>query len=356
MSTYGDKTFRSIINLIEQLQDAVIIGYTQEFLKNILAQAASTIEIYLKRDAFPLKSNRDNFVSFIDELNNHVNNKNLIDNFHNIRLQYNLVKHDPNTSLKISAVINDISQLIPTISEINNKAIGQVNVPIRNNTTRIFWLCAWDHYIHGETEVTIFLPTKYTGFTGVPSIDLVHIKALDWDTFKSELPLFGNILPYDQWIPSEQSEFWFSQGDCLTPIVFEGEYGALLACLAKYESQETGRLPGLNRTDTSLHLYQSCLLATIDHISVSGVNINIENIINIVNAQYAVNPTENERARYFILKIHNLISKTPEKIRTSLVGPFWVTADELNNKDNYCHDSDIHTAIDRENRILLGIR
>ncbi|MGO2353343.1 MAG: hypothetical protein ACTH58_01265 [Marinomonas foliarum] len=357
MASYGEKTIREVSELEGLLRQSVIDGYSQDELRAHVSNAAAKLELFLKRDVFPLKSNRANFVEFIDELKKHIANQSLIDNLHDLRKLYNKAKHDPNYTVEVSDAIKAVSSSIPTLVEICRLSLGQTNSPIRAAATRIFWICGWDHYIHGETEVAVFLPSKYDGFLGAKSLDCVNIVGLKWDSFKNELPLFGKVHPYADWIPKGQTDFWFSEGDCLTPLVFEGEYKALLSCLAKYENEAQGRLPGLNRTDSSQSLYQSCVLATIDIAVSSPMNLRSQSsaIVNLVNSQYAVPASENQRVENFVNQILDLVEEIPSASISALTGPFWVKPEELQSTDTYALDERIHTAVDKKNRLLLGV-
>jgi hypothetical protein len=358
LATYGEKIRKEISQVDLSLRNLVISGYSQDAIRDHVIKAATTIELFLKRDVFPLKSNRDNFASFIDELKHHILDASLIDRFHDIRLLYNTAKHDPSRVIDISKAVEKISALIPVVEEISRLSLGQTGAPVRSLATRIFWICGWDHYVNGETEVAVFLPSEYDGFLGAHSLDEMFIKIREWDTFTAELPLFGQVHSYQDWIPKGQSEFWLSQRDCLPPLVFEGEYKSLLSCLAKYEGEAKDKWPGMNRTDSSQNLFQSCILASLDlaAVTTSELSAEVENIVKITNTQYAVPPSENERAERFVSDIVNLISQVPKEFRSVLTGPFWVTPEELKESEVYSINLDIHTAIDKSNRVLLGVR
>lgn len=347
-----------ISDLEISLKKLLIDGYSQEELREFVNNVAVKVELFLKRDVFPMKSNRDNFIAFIDELKTSIADTSLVEKFHDIRKLYNKAKHEPTYIINISEAIDAISSIKPTITEICRQSLGQTNDPVRVAATRVFWICAWDHIIHGETEIVIFIPSEYDGFLGARSLDLVHIKCTEWETFKTELTFIGNVHPYDKWIPQGQTEFWFSEGDCLTPLVFEGDFKSLLSCLAKYESEAEGRLPGLSRTDCSQNLFQSCMLATLDIATSSQIILNneISTITNLVNNQYAVPISENSRVENFVTQIVNLIEEIPTANQCALTGPFWVTAEELHSIESYAINTDIHTAIDKNNRVLLGVK
>tara|TARA_R110001583_G_scaffold85821_1_gene224854 strand:- start:7679 stop:8758 length:1080 start_codon:yes stop_codon:yes gene_type:complete len=357
MSTYGEKVLNQIAEIESYIRNLAITGYDQDQIKNSISQVAALVELHLKRDFFPEKSNKDSLISFIDKLDEDTSDTFDLSSFHTIRKLYNKAKHDPYIVIDLSEAIDTVSYLRKTLEKVHELSIGQISTPVRQAAKRIFWVCAWDHLIHNETEITIFLPSSYDGYLGAHSIDCIHIKALDWGKFKSDLVNFGKVHPYEEWIPNGQTDFWFSEGDCLTPIVFEGEYKALLVCAARYKSNKVGRLAGLNRTDTSQYLFQSCVLGVIDHIDdINHMSTKVDNIVNTVINEYAVETTETDRVSYFVKQITNLIDSTPIHLRYSITGPYWVTPDEIESLDKYSFNKDIHSAIDKQNRFVLGVR
>lgn len=357
MSTYGKKILNQLADSEKFIRKLAIDGYDQDEIKHALSKVAALVELHLKRDVFPAKSSRDNFASFIDALSSHLSDASVVTNLHAVRLLYNKAKHDPNTFIDLSEALSVVSAVRESLEKVHALSIGQINVAIRHAAKRIFWICGWDHLIHAETEVTIFLPSEYDGFLGAHSIDLIHINALDWDNFKNDLKNFGNVHHYKDWIPKEQTDFWFSEGDCLTPLVFEGEYKAVIVCAARYKSSKTGRLPGLNRTDSSQYLFQSCVLAAIDHVdNLSDMHFKIDNMASTVMNEYAVDTTEVGRVKSFLKEIANLIYNVPIHLRPSLTGPYWITPDELHQIDKYSVNQIIHSAIDKQNRFVIGVR
>lgn len=355
MASYAEKTKNDIISIVNSLQRFAIHGYSQADIRDSINQAAARIELFLKKDVYPLKSNNDNFFSFIDELKNDVSGHSLVDKIHDLRKLYNKAKHDPLYKVELSEAIEAVKNIIPSIDEISLAKIGQSASPIRAAAERIFWICGWDHIIHAEVEVAIFLPSDYDGYLGAHSIDMVNLKFSGWDALKSELPSFGKLLPYQDWIPKGQYEFWFSESDCLNPLVFEGDYKSLLICLAKHESKKDGRLPGLNRTDSSQNLFQSCVLAALDCVQ-NSVEPDISEVVSVAISQYAVPVEDTSRVESFVTNIIDLTMQVPTECRAALSGPFWVTEKELEERDKYAIDKTIHSAIDKENRFLLGVK
>lgn len=343
---------------LQLLNQYMIEGYEDSDIKNLLSKIAGATELFLKRDVFPSKSNRDNFYSFIEELKTHSVSQSSVDLIHDIRLSYNGAKHDPQSTISLLRVKQLLENLKVAIDEILSFGIGRVNSPVRATSTRIFWICAWDHYMGGETEVTIFLPSEYDGFLGAHSVDHVSIHALKWDDFNADLPNFGSVYPYDGLIPEGQVTFWLSEGDCLTPFVFEGEYNSLIICLSKYV-MNVDLIAGLAREDNPVNLLQTAVMAASDAYANSpGAPKEDQYLsaLSLANSQYAVLPKFNDRIEHFIKKIVDIIDYAPLNVKSSLSGPIWVTKDAYDANNSKYRDDSIRTLIDSKNRIVLGVR
>jgi len=358
LSTYGQAIASEADDVLQLLNQYIIEGYDASDIKNLLSKIASAIELFLKRDVFPTKNNRDNFYSFIEELKVYSISQTNVNFIHNIRLAYNDAKHDPNSSISILQVKELLENLKLVVGDILIAGIGRVNSSIRAATTRVFWICAWDHYVGGETEVTVFLPSEYDGFLGATSVDHVSIHGLKWDDFKVNLPNFGAVHPHEGLIPEGQVKFWLSEGDCLTPFVFEGEYSSLIICLSKY-LKDVDLISGLAREDAPVNLLQTSVMAVSDSYAndpSAPKESQSTSALTLANNQYAVLPKFNDRIDYYISKVVDVIDQVPLHVKSALTGPIWITKDAYDSHDSTYRDDSIRTLIDSKNRIVLGVR
>lgn len=358
MSTYGYGMISEIDDALSLIKHYTINGYSDSEVKNVLSKVASATELFLKRDIYPNKSDRDNFHSFIEELKSNGISQDRVDFIHGIRTEYNNAKHNPNKTASIVEVKKLLLNLRLAIVDIAALSIGRVALPIRVATTRVFWICAWDHYTGGATEVTIFLPSEYDGWIGAYSIDHVFIHGIQWDEFKTDLHNFGKVYKHDDLISKEQVDYWFSQGDCLTPLVFEGEYKSLIVCLSKY-LKDVDLLPGLAREDDKVKLLQTAVMAVSDAYA-NNPNDSKENqaisALNLASSQYAILQKFNDRIIFFIQKVIDLVDKAPIDVKSSLTGPIWTSKDAYDKNTSIYRDDTIGTLIDSSNRIVLGIK
>lgn len=358
MSTYGYGMISEIDDALNLIKYYTINGYSDSDIKNIFSKVASATELFLKRDAYPNKSDRDNFYSFIEELRNNGISQERVDFIHDIRMEYNNAKHNPNKVASIVEVKKLLLNLRLAIADIAALSIGRVASPIRVATTRVFWICAWDHYTGGATEVTIFLPSEYDGWLGAYSIDQVFIHGMKWDEFKTDLPNFGVVHKHEELISKEQVDFWFSQGDCLTPLVFEGEYKSLIVCLSKY-LKDVDLLPGLAREDDKVKLLQTAVMAVSDAYANNPSDSKEKQSVyalTLANSQYAILPKFNDRILFFIQKVIDLVDKVPVDVKSSLTGPIWTSKEAFDRNTSIYRDDTTRILIDPSNRIVLGIQ
>lgn len=333
-------------------------GYDASDIKNLLSKIASATELFLKRDVFPAKNKRDNFYSFIEELKEYSISQDKVDFIHNIRCAYNDAKHDPDSVIGILQVKGLLEDLKLVVDDILIADIGRVKSSVRAATARVFWICAWDHYVSGETEVTIFLPSEYDGFLGAHSVDYVSIHGLKWDDFKADLPNFGTVHPYEGIIPEGQVKFWLSEGDCLTPFVFEGEYSSLIICLSKY-LRDVNLISGLAREDNPVNLLQTAVMAVSDAYAndpSASKESQCLSALSLANNQYAVLPKFNDHIEHYISKVVDVVDQVPLHVKSALTGPIWTTKEAYDSNDSIYRDDTIRTLIDSRNRIVLGVR
>jgi hypothetical protein len=358
MSTYGQAMVAEVDESLQLLNKYMIVGYEGSDIKNLLSKIASTTELFLKRDVIPTKSNRDNFYSFVEELKAYSISQAKVDFVHNIRLAYNDAKHDPNSVISALQVKKLLEDLTSTIDDILTAGIGRVNSSVRAATTRVFWICAWDHYVGGETEVTVFLPSEYDGFLGAHSVDHVSIHGLNWDDFIADLPNFGSVCPHEGLIPNGQVNFWLSEGDCLTPFVFEGEYNSLIICLSKY-LKDVNLVPGLAREDDPVNLLQTAVMAVSDAYAndpSADKEAQCASALSMANKQYALLPKFNNRIKHYISRIVDVVDKVPLHVKSALSGPIWITKESYDSDESNYRDDDIRTLVDSKNRVVLGVR
>lgn len=358
MSTYGQAMISETDEALRILNKYMIEGYDGSDINNLLSKIASATELFLKRDVFPTKSNRDNFYSFVEELKAHYISQDKVDFIHNIRIVYNNAKHDPDSAISILKVKELLENLKLAVGDIAISTIGRVGSSVRAATTRVFWICAWDHYTGGETEVAVFLPSEYDGFLGAHSVDHVSIHGVKWDDFKADLPSFGVVHPYEGFIPEGQVKIWLSEGDCLTPFVFEGEYSSLIICLSKY-LKDVDLISGLAREDDPINLLQTAVMAVSDAYANdpdASKELQCASALTLANNQYAVLPKFNDRIEHYISKVVDVIDRAPLQVKPALTGPIWVTKDFYDSSESVYRDDSIRMLIDSKNRIVLGVR
>lgn len=149
-----------------------------------------------------------------------------------------------------------------------------------------------------------------------------------------------------------------SEGDCLTPLVFEGEYNSLIICLSKY-LKDVDLISGLAREDAPLSLLQTAVMAVSDAYADAPnapKDLQCARALTLANNQYAVLQKFNDRIQHYISKVVDVIDQTPLHVKSALTGPIWATTDSYDSSESIYRDNSIKTLIDSKNRIVLGVR
>jgi len=187
-------------------------------------------------------------------------------NLHALRTAYNTAKHDPANVSGLLQTLRIVGEARRAIEHLIELRIGRVNESIASDLKRVFWVAVWDHYIHGDSEVHIILPTVSDRWLGPPTFDLIYVEAMAWDQIMKELSSDGSLAIGEGIIPKLQFEEFRQDDDFLEAWVFEGDYRTLITILARYELRQE-LLPGLNRQDRPGSMTLAFLLAAMDSIT-----------------------------------------------------------------------------------------
>jgi hypothetical protein len=235
----------SIKNLIN------LTGYshTSDDISAHVKAAGAAIERFLKDAVYNTPTTRDNFVQLIDRLEGLRADSSTIEAFHGLRHLYNSLKHNAAFSTSIDETVIILKKAVGGLNDLKDKNIGNVNRTYRIRHTRNLWISAWDHYMSGETEISIFLPEIDTLFPS--AIEHFNIKWDGWEPIKEKYTINDQLRLGPNNLPETVYNFWKNEGDFIGAGVFLGDLKELLTDLSKYIDYETENrlLPGLKRED-----------------------------------------------------------------------------------------------------------
>ncbi|WP_320201870.1 hypothetical protein RMR16_015150 [Agrobacterium sp. rho-13.3] len=358
MNTYGNSIVNETEKSVKRLRDYINEDYLIKCFADAVVDCARNIEVFLKRYAFPLKSSNDNFYNFIEELRSSGIDALRVDALHNLRKEYNNIKHDPSYIVSALSTIRLLEEVKLTLEDINGAALGHVGEPVQGTASRVFWICSWDHYVGGETEVSIFLPSRYDGYLGAHALDRVSIKGSKWDDFIRDISERGSVHPWEGHIDEAQVRVWQNEGDCLTPFVFEGEYKTLINVLSRYV-KDVDLIPGLAREDDQASLLQASAMIVIDSFAQSpflGPADRLSQVMLLASQEYGILERFAPRVRPFAERLIAMIEDAPSATWTVLSGPVVVDRDRYNDIQAETCDDAMLALIDSMNRIVLGTR
>lgn len=206
----------------------------------------------------------------------------------------------------------------------------------------MLWLASWDHYVHGDGEVQVFLPIAEDDGEHPPRIDVIYLKGLAWPDVLA--PLGTSVSSATGRIPKKFLDSWESEGDCAGARIFEGEYRELLKVLAQAELR-LDLIPLLKReADVSAVRTALALAATDVARASAGPQVKDElvtEILQVAAVEYAV-PRSAPLARRYAESLGELVtSLTPIEL-AMVSGPRFVTRrkfDELAHSARQVGDS-----------------
>lgn len=269
MTTYGERFQAQVDSDLEAARSLAERHYSVEDVRGLVSATGTRLELFLKGVAFAGANARDNLYSFIDRLSGQGASQGTVKVLHQLRQEYNNVKHDPAHEPTLIAVINLLQRFRQAVHEMVGLGLGITNRPVREANRRVFWVAACDHYIGGDTEVHIYLPARPEGWPVPPSFDLVYVDMSSWDDVKETLAVIGELGPAEEHLPERMLKVLSGEEGFLEAFAFEGDYRSLLTTLTQHE-RRLELLSGLRRQDNPIAMVQAFLLATIDVASVAG--------------------------------------------------------------------------------------
>lgn len=324
MATYLEYLLQKLDWSTTKVRELCRKDYTSADIKNIVVDCGSELEIFLKLAAFPSKNQHHNFVQFINELLMVGISQTDIDVLHELRLAYNVSKHDPTHEPKLLEVESLLKRVRSTLAKLTILSFGRIAEQVAIRHRRVLWIFAWDHYIGGDTEISIMIPSMADELP--QALDDIYINMSAWNTVKSELAAVGSVAFGKDLFPEKVYEFFSNEGDFLAGGIFEGEYRNLLKTLANYELRQD-LLPGLNRHDSPFSMLQAIVLAMVEvapTLETEPAKENLQTLIseNCVN-NYAV-PSDYAYLSKFVDSLSDMLEQLDFALWKVLSGPTWI--------------------------------
>lgn len=358
MATYLEHLLQKLDSASIEVQKLSRKDYTFDDINNIVVSCGSELEIFLKLAAFPSKNQRHNFIQFIDELFTVGFSQADIDILHELRLAYNASKHDPMHDPKLLKVKNLVNDVRNSISKLTTLPLGRITEQVAIRHRRVLWFFAWDHYIGGDTEISIMIPSMEDELP--QALDDIYINMSAWDTVKTELALAGSVAFGKELFPEKVYEFYSNESDFLACGIFEGEYKNLLKTFAKYELKQE-LIIGLNRHDSPFSMLQASILAMVEVAPTLDTEPTKENLQTLISSScvnnYAI-PSDYFHLTKFVDSLADMLKKLDFSLWKVLSGPTWIGKSSFNTEEenSLVVNEEFNILIDKNCIVRIQIR
>ena len=231
--TRGDEIVSAIEAALADLRHVSHGSYQRQDISRIIDPLGSRVESFLRTAAWPGSSRRENFYDLIERGRSAGLAVDRVDQLHRLRTTYNRSKHEPTAALLLGEVIESIRDGSLAMQALIALGIGAVNAPFQRELNNHLWVGFWDHYVGGETEVSVMLPGD--NWTGVGTLDTLHMRMGDWETLKRLLLAHPRFHWGKAFFEPEVWEGFAGEGDFLNAGVWNGDYRELIRLLAAFE-------------------------------------------------------------------------------------------------------------------------
>lgn len=299
--------------------------YQDDDIRAIVEVVGSKVERFFKTAVFPGSDVTDTFDRVINRLKSAGLGKNTRDDLHGFRELYNASKHDPLRALSLKATINTVQKARDAMKSLLTSGIGNTSLPVTKVVSKTLWITAYDVLHQGVTEIYVSVPWPDEDFA--THLDIVWIKASEWDPLRNELAATGSAqIGAAYFAPTVYKKF--HEDDFLEAAEWNGDYRDLIQILSKYEDRPTaGKLiPSLRRDHMGTAVLSAVALAGVDVVSKAEQAMTPEQLTNAIlkraDEVYAMpdeRPWGKEAAEHF----GDLLSQVDFKQWSDLIGPFW---------------------------------
>lgn len=306
--------------------------HTPQQVSKFLTDVGSDLEVFLKKTIYQGTKDRVKFYFLINELAQLGVSPSAVTALDLLRDKYNDVKHNPRYSAPVGEVIAILADVERSLIEMRTLNLGSSAQVVVVSYRRVMWWAAWDHYIGGDTEFHLILPTADEA-NYAPTIDTIYIAMERWDDVKSELTAAGGFKLGQDAIPRKLYEEWAREGDFLAAGSFAGDYRQFISILAKHERVED-LIPSLKRENDFRAMFAAVMMAAVDVIkneqTIIDGNLEMleERIVCTAAATYAA-PRHSVLIVSLTPRISAILSNLPADVQKAISGPYWVSESEF---------------------------
>ncbi|NKX37561.1 hypothetical protein HGG70_06430 [Rhodobacteraceae bacterium R_SAG4] len=323
MKTRGEAIAEDAEHTLHKLTVLTHQSFSRADLSALIEPFTSRLEYYLKSVAFPTISRRTSLNDLIDNLSSLGLAAPQVTSLHTLRQLYNKSKHDPDVDLKSQECIRSFEAAVVALRAITTLGITSIDAPQEPSFNTVVYVGLWDHYVGGETEVGLFLPSNH--WMGTTPISTFHLHWSSWDHLK---PALADHPRYSRGEEALGSTLWKSfsdEGDFLDAGVWEGDVRELLELLSAHndESLEEAVIPFLARRNNLISVGIALVSATVDTVraipTANEVDLR-ECICERAKTEYAAE-VQTPHGHKILDSVIHCVESVPHNERVAISGP-----------------------------------
>lgn len=266
MTTRGEAITKDAENTLHKVTALTHHSFSRADLSALIEPFTSRLEYFLKAVVFPTSSRRTGLNDLIENLVSLGLDPSHVTSLHSLRLLYNTSKHNPDVDLQYRECIRSLEAAVDALRGIKTLGIAAVDAPYEPSFTTVVYVGFWDHYVGGETEVGLFLPSSH--WMGTTPIGTFHLHMSSWDHLK---PVLTDHPRYSRGEEALGTTLWKSisdDGDFLDAGVWEGDVRELLELLSAHndENLEKAVIPFLARRNNLVSVGTAVVSAAVDTV------------------------------------------------------------------------------------------
>jgi hypothetical protein len=336
MKTRGDAMTSDAEAVLARMKTVGNSSFSRPNLSELIEPFTSRLEYFLKSVVFPSASRRATLHQLIEDLFGVGLGAQDVSSLHRLRELYNKSKHDPGSDLNWRDCVDALTGATTAMQALAGLGLPAVDSPFEKELSAVVYVGMWDHYVGGETEIGLFLPSDH--WLGTHPISTFHMPMMAWDRLKPLLADHPRYLRGEQALGAQVWKSFAGEGDFLDAGVWQGDVRELLSLLSTFNDPalEKAVIPLLARGNDLFSIGIALVSATVDVVRTDPTLIGQElkdHILGRAKTEYAVE-ADTAHGRRILDGICGLVEGLSVNIRASLGGPAFQKAEIADQVDS----------------------
>lgn len=328
MMTRGDEIVRDAETVTARIEALGHATFTRRQLAELIEPFTSRLEFFFKAVVFPTASRRAGLSQLIDDMPSIGLSPPSVAALHRLRELYNVSKHAPDRDMMWRECVEALNGTAAALREISGLGLPSVLAPFEEEHSAIVYVGLWDHYVGGETEIGLYLPSDH--WMGTYPIGTFHMPMKDWDRLNPSLANHPRYAPGKQGTGAKIWQSFTKEGDFLDGGAWQGDVRELFALLASFNDAalEDAVIPFLARRNSLLSMGTALVSAAVDVVrgdpALSGEDLRTR-IVERALTEYAAD-ADTALGREISEELVRLIGTLPSPRKPAIAGPVFAKA------------------------------